>query len=299
MRIEQLEYVAAVTRFGSLRRASEHLHVSQPARQRGDRKLERELGVTLLDRRRSGARISARAADLLPYMDEVLEAVDRLRAAAGDQQRDRSHAPHRHRDAARRGVLVPAVQELRRTHPAAMRGGGERAAAARSSTRLAEGALDLGLVNLLAGDDLPQRFARVLLAAVPSPVSRRTTRSPRRSRHRRRPAGAVVRDDAARLPDAPLRHRLFGSRPPSDAFSADGAEMGKLMVAQGLGVTILPDYSLVDDPLCRAGLVTWRPIDDDTEVRLLLLVRDGAGRVLGDLQTMFATQAQRHTERAV
>ena len=31
MRIEQLEYVVAVTRYGSLRKASEQLHISQPA----------------------------------------------------------------------------------------------------------------------------------------------------------------------------------------------------------------------------------------------------------------------------
>ena len=58
VRIEQLEYLAAVTQHGSLRRASESLHLSQPALSEAVGKLERELGVPLLDRRRSGARIS-------------------------------------------------------------------------------------------------------------------------------------------------------------------------------------------------------------------------------------------------
>ena len=53
MRIEQLEYLLAVTRHGSLRRASEKLHISQPSLSEALSKLERELGVTLLDRRRS------------------------------------------------------------------------------------------------------------------------------------------------------------------------------------------------------------------------------------------------------
>ena len=48
MRLEQLEYLAAVVQHGSLRRASEHLHISQPALSEGVGKLERELGVTLL-----------------------------------------------------------------------------------------------------------------------------------------------------------------------------------------------------------------------------------------------------------
>ena len=75
MRIEQLEYIAAVTEHGSLRRAGERLHVSQPALSEAVAKLERELGVTLLDRRRSGARISRRGADLLQPMIDVLDAV--------------------------------------------------------------------------------------------------------------------------------------------------------------------------------------------------------------------------------
>ena len=85
MRIEQLEYVAAVTEHGSLRRASEALHISQPALSEAVTKLERELGLTLIDRRRSGSRISRQGLDLLQHMSEVLESVDRLRQAAGDQ----------------------------------------------------------------------------------------------------------------------------------------------------------------------------------------------------------------------
>ena len=70
--------------------------------------------------------------------------------------------------------------------------------------------------------------------------------------------------------------------------------MGKLMVADGLGVTVLPDYSVQGDPLCRAGLVVVRPIsDDDTEVRLLLLARDAAASpALRALQAELVGQAR-------
>ena len=72
-------------------------------------------------------------------------------------------------------------------------------------------------------------------------------------------------------------HRLFAGRPPATSFSTDGAEMGKLMVAEGLGVTVLPNYSLVSDPLCTAGLITHRPIaGDDTPVTLLMVIRNVA-----------------------
>lgn len=87
VRIEQLEYIAAVTRLGSLRRAAEQLHLSQPALSETVRNLERELGVDLLERKRSGAKVSDEGRELLPHIMSVLDAVDRLRGAAGDQHR--------------------------------------------------------------------------------------------------------------------------------------------------------------------------------------------------------------------
>ena len=54
--------------------------------------------------------------------------------------------------------------------------------------------------------------------------------------------------------------RLFGGEPPLVSAVTDGAEMGKLMVAEGLGITLLPDFSVAHDPLFRAGLITSRPL---------------------------------------
>ena len=79
MRTEQLEYVAAIARLGSFRSAAEQLHISQPALSETVRKLERELGVDLLDRHRSGARVSEEGRELLPHISNVLDAVDVLR----------------------------------------------------------------------------------------------------------------------------------------------------------------------------------------------------------------------------
>src|SRR5579871_4256404 len=87
MRSEQLEYVAAVARHGSFRRAAEELHISQPALSATVRNLERELGVALLERGRSGAQVSDEGRELLPHIVGVIEAVDRLRQAAGSQHR--------------------------------------------------------------------------------------------------------------------------------------------------------------------------------------------------------------------
>jgi DNA-binding transcriptional LysR family regulator len=86
-------------------------------------------------------------------------------------------------------------------------------------------------------------------------------------------------------------HRLFGADLPASWHSTDGAEMGKVMVAEGLGVTVLPDYSVVGDPLERVGLITTRPIaGDHTVVRLSLqhrrqrVVNEAVAAVVAELQ---------------
>src|SRR4051795_10254079 len=152
VRIEQLEYLAAVTQHGSLRRASEALHLSQPALNEALGKLERELGVPLLDRRRSGARISRQGQDLVPYMAQVLDAVDRLRQAAGDQTLVARNLRIGTVNAANSTLLVPAVHSFRQCAD----GTGVEVLSTRQTEiyqGLVEGSLDLGLVNVLPGDD--------------------------------------------------------------------------------------------------------------------------------------------------
>lgn len=275
MRIEQLEYIAAVTRYGSLRRASDELHISQPALSEAVSKLERELGVPLLDRRRSGARISRPGRELLPAMTEVLEAVQRLKDAAGDQAGGARMVRAGTVNAGTPAILFPAAADVRRGLP----GTAVEIVTTQSSDihqGLIEGGLDLGLVNVLPQDDVPQELrATELLRGHPVVCCR--TDSPLAA------LDAVGTDELARQPLIAMRAgylmhrfiaRLYDGDPPAPSYSTDGAEMGKLMVADGLGVTVLPDYSIDADPLVRAGAITHRPIvGDGTVVRLLLLHR--------------------------
>ena len=275
MRIEQLEYFAAVTQHGSLRRASERLHISQPALSEAVSKLERELGVTLLDRRRSGARISRQGRHLLPNMVEVLEAVDRLRTAAGDQSAGSRLVRVGTVDAATSTLLVPAVRGFQEVHSGTtvevlnMQQG-------EIHQGLAEGALDLGLVNVLAGDDPPVGLVGtdlvhgrpVVVMPADHPLAEQeavTIDDLRAERFVAMRAGYVMHRFA---------HRLFGPDMPGTTYSTDGAEVGKVMVAEGLGLTVLPDYSVLGDPLQRAGMIAHRPIAGDrTAVTLVLRQR--------------------------
>ncbi|GGT88565.1 LysR family transcriptional regulator [Actinomadura citrea] len=264
MRIEQLECVAAVTRLGSMRRASEALHLSQPALSQTISNLERELGVTLLDRHRAGARISAGGRELLPWIAEVLDAVHRLRAAADDQAGSRQMIRIGTVNAATVPLVTPAMREFRAAHPATQV---ELVTAQQADIRdaLRGGGLDLGLINVIEGDDPPPDLAAVELLRGRAVVCCRTDSPLAR-------LDAVPLDRMLAEPFVAMRsgylmhryvHRLLRGREPAFAYSVDGAEMGKVMVAEGLGVTLLPDYSIADDPLELTGVITRRPLAAD------------------------------------
>jgi len=296
VRTEQLEYIAAVTRLGSLRRAADELHLSQPALSETVRNLERELGVDLLERKRSGARMSAEGRELLPHIINVLDAVDRLRGAAGEQHRISRMVRLGTVNAATVPLLIPVVQEFRTTHPLTQVEvvGAQQSEIHRS---LLEGGFDLGLVNHLDGDDVAADFESTeLLRGRPvvclrpdSPLVSRTT---------------VSVSDLLSEPLIAMRsgyvmhryiHRLMEGHTPSFSYSTDGAEMGKLMVAEGLGSTVLPDFSVIDDPLERRGAITYRPLADDSTRVLLMLQRrrsDSVPRAARDLHETFVRRAE-------
>jgi DNA-binding transcriptional LysR family regulator len=143
-------------------------------------------------------------------------------------------------------------------------------------SRLAAGTLDIGLVNLLHGDDVPPDLESTPLltgrpvAVIPAthPLAGRNevpAEELRAERFVAMRAGYIMHRFA---------HRLFGAELPAEWHSADGAEMGKVMVAGGLGITVLPDYCVHGDPLEQAGLIVARPIANDwTAVTMVALRR--------------------------
>lgn len=299
VRTEQLEYIAAVTRLGSLRRAADEMRLSQPALSETVRNLERELGVDLLERKRSGATMSAAGRELLPHIVSVLEAVDRLRAAAGEQHRISRMVRVGTVNAATVPLLIPVLRAFRSAHPVTQV---EVVGAQQTQIQrgLVEGGFDLGLVNHLEGDDVPAGMECTQLLRGRPVVCLRPD-SPLAS------LPAVGAEDLLGVPLIAMRtgyvmhryvHRLLAGRTPAFSCSTDGAEMGKLLVAEGLGVTVLPDFSVVGDPLERSGTITCRPIAGDTTRVLLMLQRRRAESVpqaARDLHAAFVHRARELT----
>jgi DNA-binding transcriptional LysR family regulator len=280
MRIEQLEYFRAVIQHGSLRNASRHLHLSQPALSEAIRGLERELGVTLLERHRTGARISAQGQHMIQQITAVLDAVASLRAAALDQRQAPSKLRLGTVNAGTSALLFPAIKRFAQIEQAATV---EVLNILQTAIHqnVAEGTLDLGLVNLLPGDDVPPGLhVTPLLHGHPAVCCRSDDPFAEQE--------FVTIDQLRERPFVAMRpgylmyrytQRLFGSRPPADAAVTEGAENAKLLVASGVGVTVLPEYSVHDDPLHEAGLITTRPILDATTVVTMVVLRRATSSV--------------------
>lgn len=293
MRIEQLEYVVAVTRHGSLRKAGERLHVSQPALSEAVGKLERELGVVLLDRCRSGSRISSQGRELLPTMVEVLESVERLRRSAGDQTARGRALRVGTAGGATSTVLVPALKALGEQHPGS---GVEVLPVPQDEIRpaLVDHGLDLGLVHALHGDAVPADLVSTDLlhgrAVVVLPAGHHLTA-------REAVTVADLRHERTVLlgPGHPmhrLTHRLLGPDLPRETHGTEDAEVGKLMVADGLGVMLLPDYCVAGDPLHASGALTERPVvDARTAVTLVAQHRPHPSQRVRDLLGHLGTYA--------
>jgi len=278
MRSEQLQYVAAVARLGSFRQAAEELHISQPALSASVRNLERELGVNILDRGRTGAQLSDEGRELLPHIIDATDAIERLRQAADDQHRTSRVIRVGTVNAGTVPVLIPTVERFRALHPETQV---EVVGAQQTAIHngLHEGNFDLGLITCLAGDDMHPDLETVTLVRGRAVVCIRTDS----------PLAKLAAVSVPQLLSEPLvlmragylmhryMQRLLHGQRPTVSYTTDGAEMGKLMVARGLGATVLPDFSITDDPLVNGNVITWRPLaDDNTEVHLVLQRRRSA-----------------------
>jgi DNA-binding transcriptional LysR family regulator len=271
MRVEQLEYVAAVATLGSFAAASEQLHLSQPALSETIRKLETELGVRIFERGRTGTTLSADGREVLPRIFDAIEAMDRLREATRGEQGARRMVQVGTVSAASTPLLSPAIRRFTASHP-----GGQVAVSTLQmreiGAHIKDGTLDLGLSNYFADESVPEELESTTLLHGHPVVCLRSDD----------PLSAKERLDLDDLLDVPIvtmrtgylmpryLSRLFGEFAPKIHCAADGADMGKMMVAGGLGVTVLPSYSVVGDPLTETGVLTYRQLDDDVRFKLVL-----------------------------
>ncbi|MDP4608907.1 MAG: LysR family transcriptional regulator [Burkholderiaceae bacterium] len=82
MDIQRLRIFAAVARAGSLSRAGQSLHLSQPAISLQIKQLQAELNMVLFERESQGMRLTPHGAALLPWADKVVQALSEFKSHA-------------------------------------------------------------------------------------------------------------------------------------------------------------------------------------------------------------------------
>ena len=107
VQVEELRAFLVAVEEPSLRKAAVRLHLSQPALSERIARLERSLGVRLLDRDATGSRPTADGLRLLPYVRDAVEQLDRVALVASHRA-----PPSVVRPRVVAGMLVDGVEEL-------------------------------------------------------------------------------------------------------------------------------------------------------------------------------------------
>ncbi|MGD9697046.1 MAG: LysR family transcriptional regulator [Thermoleophilia bacterium] len=271
MELRQLEYLIAVVEEGGFTRGAARVRVAQPGVSAQIRRLEAELGETLIDRTGRTARPTAAGEAVLPYARAAVA------AAAGVRQ-----AVEELRGLLRGRVAVGAVSSIAGIDLAGLLAG-FRDDHPQVEISLAEGApaelldavraggLDLAILSL-AGDAPPGIATRVLMedaivvAVPPDDALARRRRVPLASLTDRPlicpPAGSAIRAAV----DAGFARA--GTRPRVAIEAANLAVLADL-AERGLGVALLP-ASLVEG---RAPRLAGRPTTPAVSGRLVLAWR--------------------------
>jgi len=118
MDVVQLKTLIHVAELGSLSKASDRLHVAQPALSRQIRQLEKELGVYLFERHGRGMEITAAGLEVLERATRIMNELESIRTSvAGGRAAFRGMVAIGTTPTIAEIVTVPLVQRIRDTHP--------------------------------------------------------------------------------------------------------------------------------------------------------------------------------------
>ncbi|WP_052229902.1 LysR family transcriptional regulator [Streptomyces sp. CT34] len=242
--IKKLRILRTLQELGTVTAAAEALHMTPSAVSQQLTGLARSLGVTLLEAHGRRVRLTAAAQLVLRHAEEVFAQLERADAELlGFLQGEAGQVRVGAFSTAIPALVVPAVQELRGTHPGLAVAVREAEAEA-AYELLAEGSVDLAL-SLAAHAPTPRdpKFTRVSLLADPLDVAL--------------PAGhPLAAAPGLRLADLAGEPWIFGSSGPWSQITTTACENAGFvpeqahaaadwsaiwaMVAAGMGVALVP-----------------------------------------------------------
>lgn len=118
MDVVQLKTLIHVAELGSLSKASDRLHIAQPALSRQIRELEKELGVYLFERHGRGMNITEAGSEVLAHAARIMEEMEAIRmSVAGGRTAFRGAVAVGTTPTIAEIVTVPLVTRIREAHP--------------------------------------------------------------------------------------------------------------------------------------------------------------------------------------
>jgi LysR family hydrogen peroxide-inducible transcriptional activator len=242
---KQLRYFEAVARLGHFGKAAEHCAVTQPALSMQIQELERELGVRLVNRRPKGAVLTEAGREIARRASRILTEVRDLKDCARQVGRPLAGplnlgiiptvAPY---------VLPPLLPSLRQ-HYAELELRVRETHTAHLKEALLEGSLDLLLLALPLEhadiETLPLFEDRFLLAL---PASRRVKSGMRATPDLLEKDRLLLLEEGHCLRDQALAYCRLRRVDSIDTFGVSGLSTIVQMVANGMGLTLLPEISI-------------------------------------------------------
>lgn len=277
MRFQQIRYLEAIVRLKSFRRAARELRLSEPSLSQQIRKLESELGAMILHREPRAVGLTDFGTAIMPHALAILNAEEQLHQAAGEHHGLlRGHVLFGTVNAGSNMLLPHVLSAFNSSYP-----GIDLRVTETGSLDIADavlqGRLDMGvIVSVPEIYRIPEGLhAEELLKS--SLVICAPARHPLLSRH---PGDitAVAKERLILFRQGYLMHEmaraLLREDPTNVIYYTDNTESAKRMVAAGIGITILPEFSVVDDSYRREGQIGYIRLTEDTyPIRLCLVYR--------------------------
>ncbi|MDE2177272.1 MAG: LysR family transcriptional regulator [Xanthomonadaceae bacterium] len=285
----QLEVFAAVATHGSVRRAAEQLHLTQPAASMALAGLERRLDVVLFDRAQRRLHLNARGRALLPLAREALLRLQEIErrgnattsAPSGELRIGTSNTVGNYRIGELLGGFVAAHPQV----AVRLTVGNTAAVLAQLRDYALDAACVEGTVADAALETLPWREDMLVVCARPDHALAR--------RRRLRAADFAGARWILREPGSATRvlaERALTQLPPGETvLELDQTEAIKQAVVAGLGIACLPAVAVHDSVAAGRLAVMATPFLD---LRRTLQLVVGRGRYRGALLDAFLAAAR-------
>jgi LysR family hydrogen peroxide-inducible transcriptional activator len=266
--LKQMRYIVAVAEAGHFGKAASACNISQPALSQQIQAVEESCGTPLFDRLKSGTRLTPFGQEFVARARQVLTSADALAAFA---QRN-SGQPNR----PLRFGLIPTVAPylLPEIFPALSHDLPELAftISENRTEALIDGLVDGSLDIALIGTDAPEHGPRLVSRALfEDPFVLATSAAERGSGpvalKTLAPERILLLDEGHCFRDQTIAACRLDSQPSARTFAATSLSTIVEFVANGQGVTLLPQIAL-------------RKEANDPRIAIHALVSPGAGRVL-------------------